>query len=298
MPTRIEWCEETWSPVTGCTKVSTGCENCFAESMAKRLRGRYGYPADEPFRPTYHPDRLDIPLHWRKPRRIFVCSMGDLFHPHISYNFVESIWDTMFNSPQHIYQILTKRPERMLEFTETMSRYRNRRTDYENVWLGVSVEDQETADERIPILLNIPAAVRFVSFEPLLGPIEFQFGWLESGPGASLQRDQKGWTGPIDWVIVGGESGPNARPMHPAWPLSIRDQCQEAGTPYFFKGWGSWSPIVYKGSNRIRAVCLTPNRGEILLHKPWRINMKRMNKKAAGRKLNGRTWDEYPESRR
>src|SRR3990170_4343202 len=159
--TKIEWATKSWNPITGCTKVSAGCQNCYAKRMAKRLAGRYGYPKDNPFAVTPHPERLQEPLSWKKPQRIFVCSMGDLFHEAVSFSFVRRVLDIVDSCPQHTFLFLTKRPERM--------EYYPRR----NVWLGVSVENQETEDERIPLLLQPPAAKRFVSYEPALGPVDF-----------------------------------------------------------------------------------------------------------------------------
>ena len=272
MSTKIEWTDETWSPVTGCTKVSEGCRNCYAERMAKRLAGRYGYPADgmycitcmeyhegeecptclgrliprSSFDVTLQPDRLDQPLRWKKPRMVFIPSMGDLFHKDVPFEFVDTVFDIMARADRHTFQLLTKRPERMLAFTQEW--------DYgdwllPNVWFGVSVENQEMADERIPLLLQTPAAVRFVSCEPLLGPVELGYECLECGEYYRFSeisnaegecRDGVGcsgserWRG-VDWVIVGGETGPGARPMDPDWARDIRDQCQEAGVPFFFK---------------------------------------------------------------
>ncbi len=231
--TQIDWCDKVWNPVTGCSKVSTGCKNCYAERMAKRLAGRAGYPAENPFAVTLHPDRLDQPLHWRKPQRVFVNSMSDLFHEDVPFEFVEQVWDTMFNCgavtfdgcPRHTFMILTKRPSRMLEFTHWLRDDRLREPRYRNVWLGVSVEDQATADERTPYLRRCPAALRFLSVEPMLGPI----------PMLPLRG--------ISWVIAGGESGPHARPAHPDWFRSVRDQCAAAGVPFWFKQWGEWFEI-------------------------------------------------------
>lgn len=330
MPTKIEWTDEALNLVTGCTKVSEGCANCYAERDFHRP-----YPGREFTTVRMHSDRLDWPLRWRLQRKIFVCSMGDLFHEDVPFEFIDLAFSMMVFSPQHTFQILTKRPRRMLEYFQRLygfplfgslnhfygwgtkleqvtglSLYNQmaERSDSEeptwkwplpNVWLGVSVENQETADQRIPILLQIPAAVLFISCEPLLEPIKGNGLIYQAGPCSG-----GGDTGPVeydvqpilDWVIVGGESGSKARPMHPQWALDIRDQCQAAGVPFFFKGWGSWAPVFYtNGTPDSRLVCLTPDRGEILLRDPWRINMRRVGKKAAGRVLDGRTWDEFPE---
>ena len=251
--TQIDWCDKVWNPVTGCSKVSTGCKNCYAERMAKRLAGRAGYPAENPFAVTLHPDRLNEPLRWRKPRRVFVCSMGDLFHADVPDGFIFRVWQTMAATPWHTYQVLTKRPERMAEFTgvcAVMPPFA-----LPNVWLGVSVEDQATADERIPHLLRCPAAVRFVSYEPALGPVDFDGdgyagpGWLrgwhteaEHDPRCDGSCSAGHCPVPVqteneklDWIIAGGESGPHARPAHPDWFRSVRDQCKAAGVAFFMK---------------------------------------------------------------
>lgn len=177
MPTKIEWCDETWSPITGCTQVSEGCRKCYAKRMAERLAGRCGYPKDDPFKVTFHPDQIEKPLKWRKPRRIFVCSMGDLFHDDVRHEWVRDVFHIIDCCRDHVFILLTKRPRNMQRFVE------NERIkideDYRHVWLGVTAEDQKTADERIPILLSIPAAVRFVSVEPCLSQIDLT-PWLNS----------------------------------------------------------------------------------------------------------------------
>ncbi len=223
MGTKIEWTDETWNPVTGCTKISTGCKNCYAERMAKRLAGRFGYPeAPHQFDVTLHFDRLGDPLKWRKkPRMVFVCSMGDLFHPKVPDDFIMRVFRIMgrSNANRNIFQILTKRPERMRDWVnEYVVDYDNRPAPFKNIWLGVTAENQETADLRIPTLLDTPAAVRFVSAEPLLGPINLD-----------------NWAKIVDWVIVGGESGNGFREMDPEWARSIKRQCAEANVPFFMK---------------------------------------------------------------
>jgi len=301
MPTKIEWTHSTWNPVTGCTKVSAGCQNCYAERMAKRLAGRYGYPADEPFRVTLHEDQLSKPLSWRKPRMVFVCSMGDLFHEDVPDEFITKVFDVMAEArwDGHIFQVLTKRPQRMREFLlarEALSA--------PNVWLGVSAENQETADQRIPILLDTPAAVRFVSCEPLLGPVDLYHYlaiWSPAGDRETWEHDDTCDEVQLDWVICGGESGSKARPMHPLWALRISRQCQAARVPFFFKQWGSWDPIYYvtEDDPDHYLLCLTPGRNEIILNDPVsgvRVNMRRVGKKKAGRELDGRTWDEFPNT--
>jgi protein gp37 len=237
--TRIEWADRVWNPVTGCTPVSAGCDNCYARRMAQRLRGRFGYPWDEPFMPTSHPERLEEPLRWRKPARVFTCSMGDLFHSDVTNGMIRAVWQAMTNAQQHTFMVLTKRPERMLHWLVTPGGS----DPIPNVWIGVSVEDQATADKRIPFLLQTPAAVRFVSVEPMLGPVDLRY--LQPGDPPTeidalagthgLLRPHRGSCPGLDWVICGGETGPGARQMHPEWARSLRDQCQAAGVPLFVK---------------------------------------------------------------
>ncbi len=248
--TKIEWATHSWNPVTGCKPVSEGCQNCYAQRMTKRLAGRYGYPKDEPFRVTLHRDKFGQPSVWKKPSRIFVCSMGDLFHEDVKFQVIHKIWDIMKSCPQHTFLVLTKRPARMKELLEII--YSKERLDWSkfwnHVWLGVTAENQARADERIPILLQIPAAVRFVSVEPMLGPVDLLSNDYLGGcincevcldnPKTCINRDQNR---KINWIICGGETGPGARPMRPAWVRSLRDQCQEAGVPFFFKQWGKWT---------------------------------------------------------
>jgi protein gp37 len=260
--------------------VSAACENCYAESIERRFSQKwYGEDwkpwtkANAAHSVRLHPERLEIPLRWREPRRLFVCSMGDLFHERVPEDFIVKVFAVMAKARKHTFQVLTKRAERMEMFVSTMSTHvraeakaRGMRVRSQmqwiaadlwewplpNVWLGVSVENQRAADERIPHLLATPAAKRFISIEPMLGPVDIQ-RWLDpkGAPGYCFDIDNEWWHDPgscsycrptLDWVIVGGESGPKARPMHPAWPRSIRDQCQAAGVPFFFKNWGEWAP--------------------------------------------------------
>ena len=246
--TKIEWADAVWNPITGCTPVSEACDNCYAKRMANRLAGRYGYPADDPFRVTFHPDKLDEPLRWKKPRRIFVCSMGDLFHEDVKKDWIDSVWSTMAEARQHTFQVLTKRPERMREYILDRKR-KGWKPDCNNIWLGVTAENQARVNERIPILLQIPAAVRFVSIEPMLGPVDLTDIVIKRQVGEDHidvlrcdvdPADDLYHGSTLDWVICGGETGPGARPMHPDWVRSLRDQCLEAHVPFFFKGWGRW----------------------------------------------------------
>lgn len=223
MATKIQWTDESWNPVVGCTKVSEGCKYCWGESIAKRFWG------DRKFTDVRcHPERLDQPLHWRKPRRIFVVSMGDLFHEAVPFEFIDEVFEAMFTAPQHIYQILTKRPKQMAEYFSAIQDGwidfgENRSSPPPFVWLGASVENQKAADERIPILLQIPAAVRFVSFEPLLESIYMPIDGV-------LRADMS-----IDWAIIGCESGPKRRPCKLKDVRNLVNQCQTASVPVFVK---------------------------------------------------------------
>lgn len=263
----IEWTDATWNPVTGCSVLSPGCTHCYAMKLAgTRLRhhpSRQGLTTQSKGGPVwngyvrFNEQWLLQPLGWKKPRMIFVCAHGDLFHEDVPDAWIDKVFAVMALAPQHTFQVLTKRAERMRSYLEP---FNARRADslgknvislgYEgpleslpwplpNVWLGVSAERQKEADERIPHLVETPAAVRFVSLEPLLGPIslfDFIGPW---GPSPKhLQAPPQ-----LDLVIVGGESGDHARPMHPAWPRSLRDQCASAGVPFFFKQWGQFAPL-------------------------------------------------------
>lgn len=223
---KIEWTDETWNPVTGCTKISPGCKNCYAETIANR------FWKDRKFTDVrLEEDRLTQPLHWKKPRMIFVNSMSDLFHEDVPFEFIDKVISAISQSPQHIFQILTKRPKRALEYFMLPS------SDLlENVWLGVSVENQQTADERIPILLQTPAVVRWISAEPLLSEINLEH-YLPLVVGGKV-RDSG-----LDWVVVGGESGTNKRPFNPDWARVIRDQCKIVNVPFFMKQIDKVKPI-------------------------------------------------------
>lgn len=278
--TGIEWTDTTWNPVTGCDRISTGCDNCYALTMARRLKamGSAKYQRDgDPrtsgpgFAVTEHPDALDLPLRWRDPRMVFVNSMSDLFHAKVSEDFVRAVLDVIAATPQHTYQVLTKRPSRARRLAEHGLVFPP------NLWLGTSVENGATT-HRITDLLATPAAVRFLSCEPLLGPIDLdRFLFTQACPGGcgcrwpdDADRFECACGGEcaewrpepaIDWVIVGGESGPNARPMDADWVRDLRDQCVAAGTAFFFKQWGGRTP------------------------------------KTAGRDLDGRIWNEFPQNR-
>lgn len=250
--TEIEWTDATWNPVAGCSIMSAGCTNCYAMQMAYRLEamGVEKYKGltrksgkRTVWRGIIREDRksLNIPINWKKPRKIFVNSMSDLFHPDVSTGFVEEIWDVMARTPHHHYQILTKRPDRMAEIVPSIQS-----TPLENVWLGTSVENSEVVD-RIDDLRRVPAAIRFISFEPLIGGV------------GDVDLSE------IDWAIVGGESGPRARPINESWIDEIHGSCIESGTAFFFKQWGTWG-----------------------------ADNKKRSKKLNGREYRGRTWDEMP----
>lgn len=238
--TKIEWATDVWNPTVGCTKVSEGCRNCYAERMFERF-----HPGQKFSEVQWFAERLEQPLHWKEPRRIFVDSMSDLFHVKIPHHFISQVFWIMEMAPLHTFMILTKRPKRMYEWIRDCYP-----TSLPNVWLGVSVEDQKTADERIPLLLQTPAAVRFVSVEPMLGRIDLwklatceeTFGSLYDHRGTYPFYQELGWPNKsikihdgIDWVICGCETGPYRRPMELDWARSLRDQCQEAGVPFFLK---------------------------------------------------------------
>jgi protein gp37 len=218
--TQIEWTDATWNPVTGCTKITRGCDFCYAERFSERFRGVPGHPFEYGFDLTLRPDRLNQPLSWRQPKRIFVNSMSDLFHKEIPKDFVDAVFDTMEAADWHTFQILTKRSSLMARYLR--GRYGSGLAPA-HIWLGVSVEDRQNA-VRIKHLRAARAAVKFISFEPLLGPI-----------------DEVELAG-VDWAIVGGESGPKARAMDEAWVVDLRDQCLSAGVAFFFKQWGGIRP--------------------------------------------------------
>jgi protein gp37 len=297
----IAWTDCTWNPIRGCTRVSSGCVNCYAERTAMRFSGKNGPYEGLVKTANGHPQwtgevrfvekHLADPLTWRQPRRIFVNSMSDLFHEGVSDEWVGRIFEVMDKCERHTFQVLTKRPGRMLDwFKREWTIHGALAKPLPNVWLGVSCENQKTADERIPPLLQTPAAVRWVSFEPLLSAIkltrqhaycpehDFASGFC-TGPCQHLRM--------LNWAVVGGESGPGARPMHPQWARSIRDQCQAVGLPFFFKQWGEWAPIYEDAPD------------EPGIHELFDSNgiprMLRVGKKAAGHLLDGVEWSEYPK---
>lgn len=305
MSTKIEWTDTTWNPTTGCMKVSAGCKNCYAEKMTNRLAamGQEKYQGiltdTERFngKVRSHADELGKPYTWKKPRKVFVNSMSDLFHEDVSFTFIDQVFAVMAATPQHTYQILTKRPERMAEYfnsgrvsVELQKKYLG--NGYlTNVWLGTSVENQEQADIRIPHLLNCPTVVRFLSCEPLLGSVDLKLyrGAVLDHKLAHIIKTGTG-TPAIDWVIVGGESGPDARPMHPDWARNLRDQCKQASIPFFFKQWGEYiSPENY--NFKMGNPDLTEKNR---FGTERNFDLYRVGKKAAGRLLDGKEHNEFP----
>lgn len=345
---KIEWTDATWNPITGCSVVSPGCTNCYAMRLAgtrmKHHPSRIGLTDASKAGPVWNgtvrlnAQWLDQPLRWRKPRRIFVCAHGDLFHESVPDEWIDRVFAVMALATQHTFQVLTKRAQRMREYLSS----RNGMADWRlcdainaitpsqgdrrgclsmplfNVWLGVSAEDQRRADERIPALLDTPAAVRFISAEPLLGAIDLRY--LQPGdPPTEINalegthgvlRPHQGQCDRVDWVIVGGESEPGARPMHLDWARSLRDQCVAAGVAFHFKQWGEWVPQV--GAVDGWTIDDDPEISKFD-HRDWEHDrwghayrpmwcderdddtVSRIGKKRSGRQLDGRTWDQVPE---
>lgn len=335
----IEWTDATWNPITGCTLVSEGCRHCYAAGLAAtRLKhhpsradlARINAAGEAKFtgEVRFNEQWIDQPLRWRRPRMIFVCAHGDLFHESVPDEWIDRVFAVMALAQHHTFQVLTKRPERARKYlTEMEAHYMGQRHGYmdrwadpavamtkspcaaslvedcgwpiPNVWLGTSIEDQATADARIPHLLAAPAAVRFLSAEPLLGPVDLaHIGPREPGEWITDALHGTRWpdgdeggaitshTGRLDWVIVGGESGVNARPMHPDWARSLRDQCQAAGVAFFFKQWGAWGPPP--------EVFPSEQQESDEIEGKWDGVSYLWGKKRAGRVLDGRTWDEMP----
>lgn len=237
---RIEWTETTWNPTTGCNKVSEGCKNCYAEVMSNRLKAMGIDKYKNNFRITEHPKELSKPYKWKKSKVIFVNSMSDLFHRQVSLEFIKQVFEVMNENPHHVFQVLTKRPKRVLELQDELFWSHN-------IWLGTSVENNKVL-ERVETLKKSNAKIKFLSCEPLLGSLD------------KLNVDG------LDWVIVGGESGPNARPMKEEWVIDIMENCKSNKVSFFFKQWGTWG-----------------------------ADGKKRSKKANGRELNGQIWEENPE---
>lgn len=291
MKTKIEWATDVWNPVTGCTKVSEGCRNCYAEGIAKRFWGERKFTDVR-----CHPDRLDAPRHWKKPRRVFVNSMSDLFHPDVPFEFIDRVFGAMTMACEHTFMILTKRPRMMLDWFNWTTHNKTGLWPLPNVWLGVTVENQKAANERIPLLLKTPAVVRFVSVEPMLGEVDMtqaMYGINPPGMNVFGFTDGFGYEACLDWVICGGETGPGARPMHPDWARSLRDQCQSAGVPFFFKQWGEYLDI---DTAMVRELTTSYDSKYMPYTKVpgYELPFVRVGKKLAGRLLDGREWNEIP----
>ncbi|HUW15228.1 MAG TPA: phage Gp37/Gp68 family protein [Anaerolineae bacterium] len=310
MTTTIEWVArpgtipESWNVTTGCTPISEGCRHCYAERMSHRLQGRAGYPeAPHQFDVTLHPDRLEQPLRWKKPRTVFVVSMGDLFHKFVPPDYIIHVYEIMAACPQHTFMVLTKRPDRIVPvlYGQEGGFYLGGGDYLPNVWHLTSAENQETADIRVPELLKLRGAscgwpVLGVSVEPMLGPVDIshwlKYEWIDCMDGAKVKRAS---SMELDWIICGGESGPGARPMHPEWAQGLRDQCQESGTAYFMKQWGAWFPrsqwednpdLVLPDDDAVNDSSVhTWDDGE-LSH--------RVGKQRAGRLLDGLKWNQWP----
>lgn len=388
MPSNIEWTDETWNPVTGCNKVSQGCKHCYAEREWDRLsaNSKATAYAGRVFTDVRdHPERLAAPLRWTRPRKVFVNSMSDLFHETLPFEFIAAVFGAMALSPAHTFQVLTKRPRRMGEFFDWLEREGSRvggpvplcvthwlhiaGADHglkravdaclaappawplANLWLGVSVEDQAAANERVPLLLRTPAALHWVSAEPLLGPVDLGDWMIPEYPNCSgftqSATMEDGYCsrcgghvsdpvhasplGTVKWVVAGGESGPKARPAHPGWARSLRDQCMRASVPFVWKQWGAWRPICQGGdawerslyrSNRVARsgenqdaldecygrtcrvpqLCLHVDGEHVAMCEPNAflqgtspVQAFKVGKKAAGRLLDGVLHDAYPE---
>lgn len=303
--TGIEWTGATWNPIRGCSRVSEGCRNCYAE----RVAARFNQPG-EPYaglairRPNgeaqwtgeimFVERHIDDPSRWKKPMRIFVNSMSDLFHPGVTAEMLSRIFLAMAKAPQHTYQILTKRPERLLESMDATEEFRANVNGElfpqgwppPNWFFGVSIEDQATADHRLPILARTKCAGKFVSYEPALGPVDFE---------KVFDNDESAMAW-CDWIIVGGESGPGSRPMHIEWARAVRDLCQREGIPFFFKQWGDWTR--WEPRFPVGKVMHMRNDGS-LHHEPSfagasGVPVVRVGKKHAGSELDGCEWKEYP----
>ena len=366
--TKIEWTDATWNPITGCTLVSEGRRNCYAATLAAtRLKhhpsreglARVNAAGEAKFtgEVRFNEGWLDQPCRWRKPRMIFVCAHGDLFHESVPDEWIDRVFAVMAQAGHHTFQVLTKRPERARDYISTEAPdgtptrfahifaegaragiWKSDGGSFEwplpNVWLGTSVEDQATTETRIPHLLATPATVRFVSAEPLLGPVDMEniktgTGYLDAvGPfidqvACGMSEDPLAATllqagveagnalAPLlprlDWIILGGESGARARPMHPDWARSLRDQCQAAGVAFFFKQWGEWAPgeccdhsptksehVAWWWNDDWSFDCLTPGAVEHM-HRDDAPDLFRIGKRSAGRLLDGREWNEVPE---
>lgn len=331
--TTIEWTQrpgtvgETWNPTTGCNKVDRGCKNCYAEVMHRRLQamGQEKYKDDFLDGAKYHMDTMAAPYKWQKPRTVFVNSMSDLFHKDVPFEFIDQVFKVIRETPQHTYLVLTKRPEQALLYWKVQASHYKIGTDWtsppSNLWLGTSANDQASAEKRIPILLDIPNVLRFLSYEPATGAVDLRhlqqrvvnmdddgqvikrYG-LDALQGVDLawiMKDQdECWRGIVardkprlHWVIMGGESGPKADPMHPAWVIKVRDDCKATGTPFFFKQHGSWKPHTFRKDDQTIYIKFNLGKNEFLFTDPPQ-NMIRVGKGAAGHEIDGEVWQQFP----
>lgn len=340
--TTIEWTKrpgtvgETWNPTTGCNKVDRGCKHCYAEVMHRRLQamGQVKYKQDFLKGAVVHQDTLQIPYGWHLPRTVFVNSMSDLFHKDVPFEFVQQVFKVMEDTHQHTYLILTKRPDRAIEFWTWMNDHGA--TDLfgnlvpipkgwkcpPNVWMGTSVNDQAST-KRILELLKLRGCLRFLSYEPATGPVDLrqilvaEYALDEDGKGRRstfidalagvatdivYENNKKVWTEVLDrdvprlhWVIMGGESGPKADPMHPAWVRKTRDDCKATATPFFFKQWGAWKPILFRHDNQEFFIKFQLGKNEFLFPDPPQ-NMVKVGKGEAGHILDGEAWQQFPQA--
>lgn len=326
--TLIEWTDATWNPVTGCAKVSQGCKHCYAEREWPRMTKLVPAYAGRDFTDVRtHVNRLDQPLRWRRPRRIFVNSMSDLFHHDVPDDFIDLVFAVVSIADRHTFQVLTKRSDRMRQYMNAPDRLARVRAAArrlhgnvnevsavpvwppQNAWLGVSVEDQAAADERVPLLLETLAAVRWISAEPLLGQVSLHFERIGHWNALAMKSNQPWATTRLHWVVVGGESGPKARPISIHWVRNLRDQCVAAGVPFLFKQWGEWGPdwdgaMTCMNCSGTKFDVAVIERGvDICGHcgcEEWNEadkpldSVARVGKKAAGRLLDGVLHDGYP----
>lgn len=317
--TKIEWCDATWNVSVGCSAVSEGCKNCYARRMHKRLLAMGQDKYSDPFDVVKLDQKsLYIPVKWKAPKRIFVNSMSDLFHEKLSHYRRAMVFIAMSEAPQHEYLVLTKRPEVALEFYAEMQKEYEKALKFEQspmvknsdgshayktvldmfrkIWLGVSVENQATADERIPLLLQIPAAVRFVSAEPLLGPVDFSKVIMPDGDSLGESLFNHGEGRGIDWIIVGGETGPGARPMNPDWARSLKSQCRQPFYPFFFKSWGKYVPIDTVDSVNLEhdEYGYWEDDGSYISQVARADGVVKVGRSKSGNKLDGQEWKQFP----
>ena len=296
---KIEWTDEVLNPFTGCSKISAGCANCYAEKFANRLMNNPKVQAKykNGFKPTYHHYEMLKVYKWKNPRRVFVCSMSDMFHEDNKFEEILTVLFHISENPMHTFIVLTKRAKRMKEFFDWMAMGTPDKSIpggkfLPNLWLGVTTENQETFNERVPILLDIPAAVHFVSCEPLLSAIDFTIKdpdyMLHSLSGDFIcagMNDMVKATNKIDWVIVGGETGKNSRPMDPKWAVQIMNQCKEHKVPFFFKSWGDYNAILKTFYSNKKPTGSS-------------IEFIKVGKKKAGNILSGQIYEEFPDAKR